>query len=69
VSLRVHGLLAISAILAAGVAVFSYDWMRTSIGLPSIVAGLLIGVIWLMVIAPAALAHPARRMFVTVLKR
>lgn len=69
VSVRVHTPLVVSALLAAGVAAFSYDWMRTYLGFPSIMAGLLIGVIWLLIIAPAAWTHPGRRMLVASLKR
>ena len=60
--IRTHGLLAVFAVMAAAAAIFSYDWMRLSLGLPATIAGPACGAVWLAVIAPAALLHPVGRM-------
>ena len=63
VGIRIHAPLAISAVLAAGAAIAGYDWLRDLF--PALVSGLGSGAIWLVVIAPAMLFHPARKLMLS----
>jgi O-antigen/teichoic acid export membrane protein len=56
---RVHALLFISVTIGALGAVAAYYWLRTLF--PPLVSGLGSGLVWLVAVSPAALAHPAAK--------
>lgn len=62
---RDHGPMAASAVLSAGAAIMSYYWLRASFG--PFVSGIVCGGIWLIVITPAALMNPGRRLIFATL--
>lgn len=57
--LRAHILLAICGALAAAAALVTYDWLRLSA--PPILSGIGCGLVWLVILGPVSLMHPAAK--------
>lgn len=63
---RAEAPLLISAAIGVALAVAGYGWLRTQF--PPIVAGLGSGLVWLCVVAPAAVMHPAGSLLISAVR-